>query len=481
MSTAKRTRGRQSEGSAAPSLPPTKKAKTSQDTHASGLAFLTDENQRAGKRLQANLTNGVKDARSNRIDETGTVVANQAATPHEIIDISSGEESSGYEGSELDDEDEQAELDGDAPKALTNGTSHGGLDANAGADDAVMADVNDDDDDDDDDTAGPSFGDLLQASHPETIDVQAAFAEDRDAEAQALVSTGLDRILTAPSTTSLGTVLAQALRTNDRDLLESCFQLQDPASIRSTIQRLQSPLVANLLQRLAERVHKRPGRAGSLMVWIQWALVAHGGYLASQPEVLKKLKSLSQVIRERANGLNNLMVLKGKLDMLAAQIELRREMRKARGPQFDSDEEDPAVVYVEGQDDDRSVLGSDGEYYQKRRRPRPRGGRGRSNKANALELEDADSDDEDIDNLTLANGIAEHDDDSDEGEDEDAEGMFDDEAEETSDDEGEDLSEDDEDEDDNEEEQEIDETSASEDDSPPPVNPPKPQQRIRKR
>lgn len=476
MSTAKRTRGRQSEVGAAPSLPPAKKAKTSQDAHSSSLAFLADENQRAGKKLQANLTNGVKDARANRIDETKTVVANQATTPHEIIDISSGEESSEYEGSE-DGDDEEQEI-AEVPKTLTNGiAAHDDVDAVRGAEDAVMADA----DDDEEEAAGPSFGDLLHASHPDTIDVQAAFTDEHDADAQALVSTDADRILTGPSATSLGTVLAQALRTNDKDLLESCLQLQDPSSIRSTIQRLQSPLVGSLLQRLAERVHKRPGRAGNLLIWIQWSLVAHGGYLAGQPEVLRKLKALSQVVRERANGLNNLMVLKGKLDMLAAQIELRREVRLAHGPQYDSDEEDPAVIYVEGQDDDRSELGSDGEYHQKRRRPRPRGGRGRNkNKLNGLDIAEEDSDDEDVDTLALTNGVADHDDDSDEGEDEEAEGMFDDEAEETSDEEGEELSEDDDDEDETEQE-EADETSASEAGSPPPVNPPKPQQRVRKR
>ncbi|KAH0148370.1 NUC189-domain-containing protein, partial [Aureobasidium melanogenum] len=312
MSTAKRSRARQAEAGAAPSLPPSKKAKTSQQA-ASGLAFLTDENQRAGKKLRANYTNGIKDSRADRVDESKAQVEQHEADAPEVVEISSGDESSLYSGS--DDE-------ADDTKPATNGHHDA---------DAVMADA---DEDMEDGAEGQSFGDMLQAAHPETIDVQSAFA-DREEGTQALVPMNQDRSLALPTATSLGTVLTQALRTNDRDLLETCFQMTDLPSIRSTIQRLQSPLVASLLQRLAERLHKRPGRAGNLMVWVQWSLVSHGGYLASQPDVLKKLKTLSRVIKERANGLQSLVTLKGKLDMLNAQIELRKSVQETRDGRFD--------------------------------------------------------------------------------------------------------------------------------------------------
>ena len=78
MSTAKRSRARQAEAGAAPSLPPSKKAKTSQQA-SSGLAFLTDENQRAGKKLRANYTNGIKDSRAERVDESKAQVEQHEA------------------------------------------------------------------------------------------------------------------------------------------------------------------------------------------------------------------------------------------------------------------------------------------------------------------------------------------------------------------------------------------------------------------
>ncbi|KAG9677523.1 NUC189-domain-containing protein, partial [Aureobasidium melanogenum] len=411
MSTAKRSRARQAEAGAAPSLPPSKKAKTSQQA-ASGLAFLTDENQRAGKKLRANYTNSIKDSRADRVDESKAQVEQHEADAPEVVEISSGDESSVYSGS--DDE-------ADDTKPATNGHHDA---------DAVMADA---DEDMEDGAEGQSFGDMLQAAHPETIDVQSAFA-DREEGTQALVPMNQDRSLALPTATSLGTVLTQALRTNDRDLLETCFQMTDLPSIRSTIQRLQSPLVASLLQRLAERLHKRPGRAGNLMVWVQWSLVSHGGYLASQPDVLKKLKTLSRVIKERANGLQSLVTLKGKLDMLNAQIELRKSVQETRDGRFDDgDNVDDDVIYVEGQDD--------------------------------LSSDDEDDLISNAGDLSMVNGVDQAS--SDVEEEEAGEGMFDEEAEETSDDEGEELS--DEDEESDEVEEEEDDESSEDDEAPAPV------------
>lgn len=195
----------------------------------------------------------------------------------------------------------------------------------------------------------PSFGDLLRARGSELIDVNAALTTTADT-AKSMTQTPANRILSVPTATSLGTVLTQALKTNDVDLLESCLQVTNLDSIRATIERLHSALAANLLQKLAERMHKRPGRAGSLMVWVQWTVVAHGGYLASQPAAMKQLNTLYQVVRQRAVSLQPLLALKGKLDMLEAQLQLRRNMQ-ARSRKVAATEEDEGVIYIEGEEE----------------------------------------------------------------------------------------------------------------------------------
>ena len=84
-----------------------------------------------------------------------------------------------------------------------------------------------------------------------------------------------------------------------------------------------------------------------LMIWVQWSLVAHGGYLASQPQLVKQLATLNKVLKERANGLQPLLSLKGRLDMLHAQLDFRRRVQREAA----NEEEDEAVIYVEGEDD----------------------------------------------------------------------------------------------------------------------------------
>jgi U3 small nucleolar RNA-associated protein 5 len=193
--------------------------------------------------------------------------------------------------------------------------------------------------------AEPSFGELVRANALEPIDVAGAF------EASEAVAFPKSSKLQALSGTSLGTVLTQSLRTNDTALLETCLQTSDVQIIRATIQRLESPLAGTLLRKLAERLHRRPGRSGSLMVWVQWTLVTHGGYLATQSDLVKQLSELNKVIDERARGLQPLLSLKGKLDMLEAQIQLRKSMQHQR-TRMEEDEDDEAVIYVEGQESD---------------------------------------------------------------------------------------------------------------------------------
>ncbi|KAK8174161.1 Dip2/Utp12 family-domain-containing protein [Phyllosticta citrichinensis] len=305
--------------------------KTRRSEPKSALAALVPSDQNAAKRPVAAI-NGSKHARGAQVDESQAVVGHadvdmQDATP-EVVTISSGEEEMSDLSSSDDDQDQDA------------------ADTKAGATDVAVQNGHDDDQADNE---PPSFGELLQANAPEIVDVEATF-EDSNAPSRALAPTNNNRALSAPSATSLSTVLTQALKTNDRELLESCFEMNDLDSVRATIERLPSPLVANLLRKLAERLHKRPGRAGNLMVWVQWSIVSHGGYLAGRQEVMRQLTSLNRVIKERASGLQPLLTLKGKLDMLSAQLELRKNMQRSAATNDLEDEE--GVIYVEGEDDE---------------------------------------------------------------------------------------------------------------------------------
>jgi U3 small nucleolar RNA-associated protein 5 len=257
----------------------------------------------------------------------GNAIKSRLNGVKEIVDISSDSSSEEEDNSEEESADEAQPTNGED-------ISMGDADSPAPIPD------------DAEENGQPSFGDLVRANASEPIDVAGAFEDP----SRTLAYPPGNQIQ-PPSGASLGTVLTQALKTNDVSLLESCLHTTDVNTIRATIQRLDSPLAGTLLQKLAERLHRRPGRAGSLMVWVQWTLVSHGGYLATQKDLIKKLAELNRVIDERAKGLQSLLSLKGKLDMLEAQIELRRNMQNQRR-RIDEDEEDEGVIYVEGQESD---------------------------------------------------------------------------------------------------------------------------------
>jgi U3 small nucleolar RNA-associated protein 5 len=400
------------------SAPPAKKTKLAQSSTAarpSGLKALV--NGTSAQKPTAKI-NGAKNARSTRVDEATAVVGggqaghgdvDMADAEQDIIEISSSAEEESEDESDHGDQDIQAGADA-AP--AVNGH---GLEEDRPVDDDAAADAED-----------LTFGDRLRAQDPEPVresrivDVESAF-DGVNVESRALAPTSQNRTLAVPSMNSLGTVLTQALRTNDQDLLESCLRNVDVDAIYATVERLPSPLVGSLLQRLAERLHKKPGRAGMLMVWVQWSLAAHGGYLASQPQLVKQLSALNKVLKERASGLQPLLSLKGRLDMLQAQLDLRRRNQRRAA----NDDEEEAVIYVEGEDDyvssaEGSVAGDAPSGAQKRLRD--------------------DFEDDDESSVDQMPTTMEVDEESDEGS-EDSNNLLDDEAEETDIDTGDDMSE----------------------------------------
>ena len=417
--------------------------------------------------------NGVKDMGKSHVDESRTLVANGGNAgnvsiredPPEVINISSAEEESEFE------ENGASARAGEADAREAGEDS--GSDADVEMKDVETKTVGAQEDRDSDVAPGqdeeeegePSFGDLIRANAPEAVDVQANFI---DPSAQSLVPAGDQSLQQFPSGMSLATVLTQSLRTNDTNLLETCFHVRDLAMVRATIERLDSSFATVLLQRLAERLHSRPGRAGSLMVWIQWTLVAHGGYLAGQSEVMKRLASLHRVVTDRANSLPSLLSLKGKLDMLEAQMNLRKSMQlRSRAANAVDEDDEEGVIYVEGQEESSSedeaqdrLEENAGESLQSEA----------GAKAQDLTKEEADhdivgsdvdSDEEDsVDGMpTTMNGTADAEDKDSESEEE---GLFDEEASSTDNDSVDEASEDDID------HESIDSDSSDADTSPPP-------------
>ncbi|KAI0512882.1 Dip2/Utp12 family-domain-containing protein [Xylaria bambusicola] len=293
-----------------------------------------------------------------QINESETAVsvpesskANHVAPTEAIIEISSDADSSDYEVSDNEPTHTREDAHDIPPKVTISAAPRPADTLKKHSDDAstdiAMADSGiPNDTDSDQELAQPTLGELARAHG--TIDVPSALTPQSDAVALQ------GRNIAPPSHSSLGTVLSQALRTDDADLLESCLRVTDGNTIDNTIQRLDSTLAGTLLSKLASRMHRRPGRAGSLMTWVQSTLICHGGALAAQPGLVKRLSELQRVLDERARGLNSLLALKGKLDLMNAQLKLRRQQWNS---EVDEDvQDDEGIIYVEGEDSDADMV-----------------------------------------------------------------------------------------------------------------------------
>lgn len=290
-------------------------------------------------------TNEAKNAGESQVDESRAVVE-QGNLADGDVEMEDTKQDAASEGDSEEGSDDEREAKKPENKKETAKKESG---TDVEMQNAPDQGAENEEDAEEEETGEPTFGELMRANAPEEIDVEGEL--DDDAGMGALVpgkhKTAVQQI---PSGVSLSTVLTQSLKTNDSGMLESCFHTGDLSIIRSTIQRLDSSLAATLLQRLAERLSSRPGRYGHLLVWVQWTCVAHGGALAGKPELLKRMTTLFKVMDQRSSSLSSLLLLKGKLDMLDAQLGLRQSIRSnAEG--IESEDEDN-VIYVEGQDDE---------------------------------------------------------------------------------------------------------------------------------
>ncbi|KAL2365774.1 hypothetical protein RJZ56_001229 [Blastomyces dermatitidis] len=441
-----------------------------QDEDTEELVFQGEKEIMRGKSasmLGSGMMNGVKNVGRTQVDESHAVVE-QGGVAEGIPMEEEGEKQRTHipvpsddeeEASDEEDEDEDMEEEKEDPAQPKHASEPAKTQEQQEDIDMVDADA--------EEGGEPSFGELVRAHAAEPIDVEAELDDanaDIDAHTRALTSTAnkSNTALQLPTGLSLSTVLSQALTTNDNSLLESCFHTTDMNIVRATIQRMNSSLAATLLQKLAERLSSRPGRYGHLLVWVQWTCIAHGGSIAGRPEVLRKITALFKVMDQRSASLPSLLLLKGKLDMLDAQLGLRQNLQRAAGPGgrgrgagtvgSEEDDEDD-VIYVEGEED--LVDSEDGDGDGLRRIKGTAAAGGVAAKRGVLGAGLGDGEEEDDEDMPLAiNGVAsdeeEEDGEEEESEDEEVE-LFDDEAEESEDGEGaggEDDEEDDEDDED---------------------------------
>ncbi|GLI64508.1 hypothetical protein VaNZ11_007772 [Volvox africanus] len=115
---------------------------------------------------------------------------------------------------------------------------------------------------------------------------------------------------------SLSVLLTQAIRSNDRALLERCLATSNSVVIANTVARIVPLDAALFLKAAVDRLMSKPSRAVQLVPWIRAVLHHHTAYLMSAPGVQPALTSLFQAIDVRVKLHDLLLRLYGRLGLV---------------------------------------------------------------------------------------------------------------------------------------------------------------------
>jgi len=125
----------------------------------------------------------------------------------------------------------------------------------------------------------------------------------------------------APRTDTMAQLLAQGLHSNDQRILSSVLDRADPQLIDNTVRRIPAEAVVPLVQTLMRFIKGRGRVDASHAKWLRSVLGLHTGYLVSVPECRELLTPVFALLEARTHHYNQVLQLRGKLDLLTKQTE----------------------------------------------------------------------------------------------------------------------------------------------------------------
>lgn len=129
---------------------------------------------------------------------------------------------------------------------------------------------------------------------------------------------------------SLATVLSQALVSEDKDQLDWVLSQSEESLIDRTLLQITEPkTISSLFSHVLIKFQEQSGvESLCLTMWLKKLLKIHWmSLLKTSPSILSKnlqsLSGLKQVIKSKTDNLHELLVLKGKLDMMEVTFQMQ--------------------------------------------------------------------------------------------------------------------------------------------------------------
>ncbi|KAH6926359.1 hypothetical protein HPB50_017539 [Hyalomma asiaticum] len=128
-----------------------------------------------------------------------------------------------------------------------------------------------------------------------------------------------------PRADNLSQLLLQGLQSEDPRLLNSVLQRTDETLLRNTVRRLPLSSVLSLLKELQQRMHSRGAGVYPYMKWTKTVISTHTSYLMTCKEANTLLSPLMELLEARTEMFEKVCRLRGKLDLIMAQVATRHE------------------------------------------------------------------------------------------------------------------------------------------------------------
>jgi hypothetical protein len=164
---------------------------------------------------------------------------------------------------------------------------------------------------------------------------------------------------------SLATILQQALISEDKDQLDWLLSQRDLAVIDKTLLQLKDPkTISNLFRQILLKYQlQKPSEIVALTIWLKQLLKLHWATLLQKSDSgsFESLLSLKHFIEAKTKHINEILIVKGKLEMLknCYQVQdasqkywkIKSNIKKIKG----DDDEDEALIYRDVSDDEGNI------------------------------------------------------------------------------------------------------------------------------
>uniref|UniRef100_A0A336KSR8 CSON015286 protein n=1 Tax=Culicoides sonorensis TaxID=179676 RepID=A0A336KSR8_CULSO len=126
-----------------------------------------------------------------------------------------------------------------------------------------------------------------------------------------------------PPAKNMVRLLIQGLHSKDANILRTVFQTKDPDAVRSTLEKLPPQYIKPLVNELSLLMQKKTTNVQLSIVWLKTLIQTQTSQLmALGSDTLKDMFGLCLgIVDHRMNDLPALMMLKGRMDLIASQLE----------------------------------------------------------------------------------------------------------------------------------------------------------------